>query len=127
MKTISTYAHGVCDYIVGIVLILAPNIFSFSRLGGAPVTVARLIGFLFIVQALFTNYELGLFRVLPMRMHLFDDYVLSALLAISPWLFGFYTQPNNVWLPHLIVGCVFFVITAMTRTSTRVVPTQTAR
>ena len=125
MKTISTYTHGILDYIAGIVLIFAPKIFEFSQLGGAPVTVARVIGFILIVQALFTNYELGLFKVLPMRVHLFNDYVASAFLAVSPWLFGFYRQPGNVWLPHLIVGCVLFVITAMTRTAPRTLRAQT--
>ncbi len=119
MKTISTYTHGILDYIVGIILILAPNIFGFEHLGGPPVAVARTIGVLIIVQALFTNYELGLFRIIPMRLHLFGDYVMSIILAASPWIWHFYNQPNNVWLPHLVVGCVVFVITTMTRTAPR--------
>ncbi|HWF18474.1 MAG TPA: hypothetical protein VG754_04375 [Verrucomicrobiae bacterium] len=119
MKTISTYTHGVLDYIAGIILILAPNLFSFADLNGPPVTVARVFGVIFVVQALFTNYELGIFRILPLRLHLFNDYVLSAILAASPWIFGFYVQPANIWLPHLVIGCVYFVITAMTRTTSR--------
>lgn len=114
MKTISTYTHGVFDYIAGIILIIAPNIFGFAHVGGAPVVVARVIGIIFIIQALFTNYELGLFKVLPMRAHLFGDYVLSIFLAISPWLFRFNTQPPNVWVPHLVVGVLVYLLTLMT-------------
>lgn len=121
MKTISTYTHGILDYIIGILLILAPNIFGFVTLNGPPMTVARAFGVIFIVQALFTNYDLGIFRVIPLRMHLFDDYILSAILAASPWIWGFYAQQGNVWLPHLIIGCVAFVLTSMTRTAPRMI------
>lgn len=119
MKNISTYAHGVIDYVVGFILLIAPNLFGFAHLGGPPVMVARLIGLVFILQALFTNFELGLFKLLPMRVHLFIDYVASIFLAISPWLFGFNTDPKNVWVPHLLVGIALFVITLMTQTVPR--------
>src|ERR1700756_2987 len=113
MKTISTYAHGVLDYLFGIILIIAPNIFHFAQ-SGPPAVVARVIGIIIIVQALITNYELGVFKVLPMRAHLFVDYVLSIFLAISPWLFHFNNQPSNVWLPHLVIGVLAYLVTLMT-------------
>jgi hypothetical protein len=119
MKTIPTYVHGILDYVVGIILLIAPNLFGFSRLGGAPVDVARTIGLIFIVMALFTNYELGLFKVLPMRTHLVIDYIASIFLVLSPWLLGFNHQSNNVWLPHVVVGVIYFVITLMTQTQPR--------
>lgn len=120
MRSISTYTHGILDYVVGILLIFAPNIFGFTHYG-VPMTVARVIGFIFIVQALFTQYELGLFRLLPMRIHLFNDYILSALLAASPWIFNFYMLQDHVWLPHLVIGCIYFVIVSMTRRTPRLI------
>src|SRR5579884_1173978 len=122
MKTISTYTHGLLDYIAGIILILAPNLFGFEDLNGPPVAVCRVFGIIFVVQALFTNYELGIFRIIPLRLHLFVDYLLSIILAASPWIFGFYVRSDNVWVPHLVIGCVYFVITSMTRTTSRVIP-----
>src|SRR3954451_23686972 len=125
MKTIPTYVHGILDYIVGIVLLIAPNLFGFSQLGGAPVLVARWMGIIILIQSLCTNYELGLFKVLPMRTHLMMDYVIFIFLAISPWLFRFNTQPGNVWLPHLIVGIAGFVLSLMTQTEPRRLPVRT--
>ncbi len=119
MKTIPTYAHGILDYAIGIFLIIVPNIFGFAHLGGPAVGVARTVGVLMLVQALFTNYELGLFKWLPMQLHLADDYVLSVFLAVSPWLFGFNQLSGNVWLPHLIVGIIVFCITWMTQREPR--------
>ncbi|MDB6110422.1 MAG: hypothetical protein JWR69_2172 [Pedosphaera sp.] len=126
MKTIPTNVHGILDYIIGIALLFAPNLFGFANLGGAPVAVARWVGIIVLIQALFTNYELGLFKVLPMRTHLMMDYILSIFLAISPWLFRFNTQPGNVWLPHVIVGIVAFLLALMTQTEPRRVPVRTA-
>jgi hypothetical protein len=127
MKTIPTYVHGILDYIVGIVLLIAPNLFGFANIGGAPVVIPRVLGILILLQSLFTNYELGLFKVLPMRLHLSMDYVLSIFLALSPWLFGFHTQPGNVWMPHLIVGVLVFFETLMTQTEPRRIPARMDR
>ncbi|MDB6067675.1 MAG: hypothetical protein JWR26_3883 [Pedosphaera sp.] len=116
MKAIPTYVHGILDYVLGIVLLLAPSLFGFSQLGGAPVDVARTVGLITIIMALFTNYELGLFKVLSMQAHLVVDYILGIFLAISPWLFSFNHQPNNVWMPHVTLGILLFVITLLTQT-----------
>lgn len=119
MKTIPTYVHGIFDYVIGIALLIAPNLFGFAHLGGAPVDVARAVGIIIIIQALLTNYELGLFKVLPMRLHLMADYILSVFLTISPWLFRFNHEPNNVWVPHVVVGIIAFVLTLMTQREPR--------
>jgi hypothetical protein len=125
MKTIPTYAHGILDYVAGIILLIAPNLFGFAHLG-APALVARWAGIILIVQSLFTNYELGLFKILPMRTHLTIDYILGIFLVISPWLFRFNHQPVNVWLPHVIVGILACLLAFMTQTEPRRLPVRTA-
>lgn len=119
MKMIPTFVHGILDYIVGLVLIVAPNLFGFADLGGPAVAIPRVIGILALVQSLLTNYELGVLKILPMRFHLGMDYLLMLVLAASPWLFGFYHQPNNVWLPHVVVGIAGFLLTLLTESVPR--------
>lgn len=116
MKIISSYAHGVLDYIVGIALLLAPNIFGFNEVGGAAVLVPRILGVIILLQAVMTRYELGLAKVIPFHLHLIMDYVIGLFLAASPWLFGFSNLPNNAWVPHVVVGIFIFLSTLMTRT-----------
>ncbi|MBA2664942.1 MAG: SPW repeat protein [Bradymonadaceae bacterium] len=100
MRFIPTRIHGILDYLVGAVLILAPFIFGFAT-GGAAQWTPILIGAAIIISALFTDFELGVVRKMPMQGHLGLDVVLGIVLAVSPWLFAFSAV---VWVPHLIVG-----------------------
>ena len=100
MRFIPTKAHGVLDYLVGLFLIVAPWVLGFAR-GGAETWVPVVLGVMALVYSLFTDYELGAMKVLPMRWHLTLDFMSGLLLAASPWLFGF---ADYVYLPHLILG-----------------------
>jgi hypothetical protein len=121
MKIIPTFVHGIADYIGGIALLAAPNIFGFADVGGAAVWIPRILGVIILLQSICTRYEVGLIKVLPMKMHLMNDYIASLFLAASPWLFGFADQPSNVWMPHVVVGVLVFLLTLMTQSEPRTV------
>lgn len=68
MRMIPRNIHGMLDYIVGAALITAPWLFGFADNGPATyVPVALGIGAL--LYSLLTNYELGLVKALPFRVH----------------------------------------------------------
>jgi hypothetical protein len=100
MKVISTKVHGVLDYLMGALLIASPWLFNFTR-GGAETWVPVALGAGAILYSLITDYELGLYRTISMRMHLNLDLMSGAFLALSPWIFGF---NEYVYLPHLVLG-----------------------
>ena len=116
MRIIPTIVHGIADYILGVVLLVLPNIFGFDELGGPSVWIPRILGIVDLVQSLATNYELGVVKILPMKLHLMNDYMVSVFFAISPWLFGFSHRSVNVWAPFLVLGVLVFVVSVMTRT-----------
>lgn len=120
MRFLPTHVHGMLDYGVGLLLILAPYILGFAD-GGAAQLVPQALGAGAILYAFFTDYELGLVRLIPMPAHLLLDAASGALLAISPWLFGFADQ---VWVPHLVLGLVEIGASLVTRTTpgTRAAP-----
>ena len=62
------------------------------------------LGMGLIAYSLFTNYELGVWKVAPMAVHNLIDIAAGGLLAASPWIFGFADGTANVWVPHLVVG-----------------------
>lgn len=91
MHIISSYLHGITDYALGLVLLLAPEIFGFDELSGAFAMIPRWCGCAIIAQALCTNYELGLIRNVSFAMHRFNDSVCGLALVISAWSLGSYT------------------------------------
>jgi uncharacterized membrane protein HdeD (DUF308 family) len=103
MRFIPTKFHAPLDYIVGAALIAAPWIFQFSEHKAATV-VPIVLGVGLIAYSLFTNYELGVWKVASMAVHNVIDVVAGTVLAASPWLFGFADESANVWTPHLVVG-----------------------
>ncbi len=115
-RPVSTFAHGIMDYVGGVALLLAPNIFGFADDGpDAAIWVPRVLGIIVLLQSVMTRYELGLAKILPMRMHLMNDYIASIFLALSPFIFGFNDRPANVWMPHVIVGLGVFIVSLLTQ------------
>jgi hypothetical protein len=108
---IPTRIHGVIDYVVGALLIVAPYLFGFAD-GSAAQWVPQLLGVAALVYSLLTDYELGAMRVIPMPAHLGLDIGSGILLAASPWLFGF---ADRIWWPHVVVGVMEIVIPLMTQ------------
>ncbi|MGH2718727.1 MAG: SPW repeat domain-containing protein [Actinomycetota bacterium] len=116
MRFLPTKIHGALDYIVGIALILAPNIFHFSSVGGPAVWIPRVLGVALILYSIFTNYEWGVVRKLPMTYHLVVDFLAAAFLTASPFLFGFTHHGLNAWLPHVVVGAAVIVVVLVSQT-----------
>ena len=107
---ISTRTHGVIDYVVGILLIVAPYVLGFDD-GSAAQWVPMILGASAIVYSLLTAYELSVARLIPMPVHLGLDMSSGVLLAASPWLFGF---ADRIWWPHVMVGLMEIVVPLMT-------------
>lgn len=116
IRFLPTTVHGVLDYVVGLALILAPNIFQFADVGGPAVFIPRLLGVLLIVYSLFTRYEWGVIKVISMPYHLIVDFLAALFLAVSPFLFGFSNKGANVWLPHVVVGIAVILVVIVSKT-----------
>jgi hypothetical protein len=111
MQVIPTRIHGMMDYFVGALLAVAPWLLGFDD-HSAVTWVPVVLGVSVILYSLFTDYELGLVRRIPMPTHLALDLGGGVLLALSPWLFGF---ADRVWPPHVIIGLVEIGTVLMSR------------
>ena len=112
VRFIPTRLHGALDYIIGLILIIAPFMFGFAD-GSAAQWVPIILGIGVIGYSLVTDYEFSVARLIPMPMHLALDAGGGLLLALSPWLFGF---ANFVMWPHLIIGVLEIGTALMTKT-----------
>lgn len=108
---ISTRTHAMIDYLVGILLILAPYLLGFDD-GGPAHLVPVVLGVATIIYSLLTNYELAIVRLIPMPVHLGLDAASGLLLLVSPWLFGF---AGLIWWPHVLVGLAEIGVVLMTK------------
>jgi hypothetical protein len=113
MRFIPTRVHGVLDYLTAGVLIAAPSMLGFRK-HGMQTWLPLALGVGTIGYSLLTDYELGLFKIIPMPMHLALDAANGALLGASPWLFGF---AEEVSAPHLGLGLFEIIVTASSQTT----------
>ena len=114
-RVIPTQAHAVLDYVTGGALVAAPRLLGLS--GTTAGKVLALAGGIATAQSLMTDYELGLVKVIPMRAHLTLDALSGAMVAASPWLFGFANSGGKrYWLPHVLVGANEIMAAALTKT-----------
>lgn len=118
MKIISTRTHGILDYLMGILLMASPWLFGFAR-AGAETWVPVVLGLSAVVYSLFTNYELGVSRVIPMKTHLTIDIISGVFLALSPWIFGF---NEFVFVPHMVLGIAEVGAAALTNPKPEHIP-----
>ena len=116
IRFLPTKVDGALDYVVGIALILAPNIFQFAEVGGAAVLIPRVLGVALIVYSLITRYEWGVIKLISMPYHLMIDFLAALFLALSPFLFGFSNKEPNAWLPHVVVGIAVLLVVVVSKT-----------
>ena len=126
MSAISSRVHGAWDYLIGTVLIIGPYFLHELKGGGdIETTVPVTIGVIIFVYSFFTNYELGLFRLLPMSVHLILDIIAGIVLAASPWLWHFYGFGGYADLTHVLIGLLIIVIAIISCWHSFTVPNNT--
>lgn len=106
---LSSRTHALLDYLVGLLLIVAPFLFGFAD-GTAAQMVPTILGAGTVVYSLITRYELSLAKIIPYRIHLGIDAAAGIVLLASPWLFGF---AERIWWPHVLVGVVELAVVAL--------------
>lgn len=112
MKILPTKIHGVLDYLVGLILITLPMMMDFGEYRSESWVLIG-AGSLALIYSIFTNYEAGLIKYIPMRIHLIIDFISGAFVTASPWLLGF---SDKVYMPHLILGIFEMVAALITST-----------
>lgn len=109
---IPPWLHGLLEYVVGIVCIVAPFLLAFQS--GAAKAVGIIAGLLIIVVAAITTGSTSIVNSLPISVHILFDYALAAVLVASPFLFAFSaeTAPTAFFIA---LGVVHLLVTIATR------------
>jgi hypothetical protein len=102
MGLITSKLHAVLDYLIALLFIATPFVMGFPA-EGKESWIMFGAGILIISYSLFTNYEGGIKKVIPMQAQLAFDGFIGLFVAFSPWVFGF---SDNMYLVHLITGLI---------------------
>jgi hypothetical protein len=103
-------AHGLLEYLEGILFIAAPVIWSFDQ--GTALSV--IVGVVFLVIAATTVGPTSLVKSLPLSAHIALDFVLAIFLVAAPFVAGFddETAPTVFFIA---MGVIHLLITIGTR------------
>lgn len=112
-KPISRPLHGVLDYAYAAAIGAAPEIFGFKNQPAAAI-LCRAMGALTTLTSLSTRYEMGVFRVLPFKMHLLGDVMTGIFALAAPFALGVSgnKKARNTFLGF---GVLALVVAALTQ------------
>ncbi len=107
LKILSPRIHGVLDYAVVAVFLLAPTLLG---LQGTAAKLAYVVAGIHLGLTLLTAFPMGAIKLIPFKVHGVIEVAALLGLAAAPWLFGFSENatPRNFYLvaAALIAGVV---------------------
>ena len=111
-NSVPLFVHGLAEYGIGALLILAPFLFNFDSDTATGLSI--LLGAAIVVLAFVTEAPTGVARTLPLASHVVLDYVGSLFMIVSPFVFGF-TDVAAATACFILVGVVYLLLTFATR------------
>ncbi len=110
MKIISSKAHGILDYATALFLLASPTIF---KMEGDLCLFTYVLGGVHLVLTAITNFEVGLLKLIPFRIHGLIEVVVS--LALAGVAFCFYNNNNEFgfyfYMALAVVIMIVFILT----------------
>jgi hypothetical protein len=100
--------HGLVDYLAALELLVMPFVLNLGASAPLAKWLAIATGLAVIVVSLFTDYKLGLVRIIPFRIHLGIDTAVATAFVVVPFLFGF--SGLDAWFYWLNAAAVFVVV-----------------
>jgi hypothetical protein len=113
---ISLRTHSIFDYIIGAVLVVCPSVFGFSDLYPAR-NIFLVLGFGLVIYSLLTDYQLSIFKLIPLPVHMTLDVLAGIALILAPSVFNYRFQlTGGQYALHWIMGLGAMTLVAVTRT-----------
>ncbi|MES2964527.1 MAG: hypothetical protein V4760_11595 [Bdellovibrionota bacterium] len=125
---ISLKAHNIIDYVLGVLLMVAPWVYGFAEIPAAR-TLFLFAGVALVAYSLFTNYYYSLAKVIPLGVHMTLDATIGVVTILAPALFGYRELlTEGQYALHVIagVGAVGLVALTKPRTETAKTPAERA-
>lgn len=105
--------HGALDYQTGALFQAMPKLLGLQ--GEQAGTIFHAFGAAHAGYSLFTDYELGVVKAIPFRVHMALDGLWTVGLAAAPFVTGSYKKGRRHWLPHVLFALYETAALAMTQ------------
>ncbi|MDU8944047.1 hypothetical protein [Ovoidimarina sediminis] len=89
MRFVTKTIHAWLDYPVALALLVLPFLLGLGSSHPLALAISPVVGVAAVVLTVFTDHQMGLFRVLPYRLHLAVDLAVGLLFLILPVALGF--------------------------------------
>jgi len=77
--------HGVIDYAVVLFLLVSPTLFGLSEITS---TFTYALGLIHLILTMTTKFELGVFKIIPFRIHGIIELIVSLALIAAAFFLG---------------------------------------
>lgn len=111
LKVLPAWLHAIADYAVGALLVIVALTVDMSTVATAAGVV---VGATVLLVSMATKYPLGMFKVLPFRIHSFGDYAAAALLFVAPFALEFNDTDSVVTALYLGAGSAVLAVSLIT-------------
>lgn len=105
MKIISSKSHGILDYIFSAFILASPLLF---KMEGTLCTITYLLGAVHLCLTVLTDFEVGLIKVIPFRIHGLIEIIVSLGLAVLA--FWFYNNANTFGFYYYMALAITIVV-----------------
>jgi hypothetical protein len=109
---VPAFVHGLVEYAVGILLIIAPFLLDFDA--DAATAAAIVNGVLVLIIAASTAMSTGLIKSIPVQAHVMLDYILAVALIAAPFVLGF-SDDATAMAFFIALGVLHLLLTIATR------------
>lgn len=89
MRFVTKTIHAWLDYPVALALITLPFLLGLGASHPLALVIAPVVGVAAFLLTVFTDHHLGIFRVLPYKLHLAVDLAVGLLFLVLPLVLGF--------------------------------------
>lgn len=89
MRFVTKQVHAYLDYPVAIALIIAPFALGLGTTSALAFYLSLVVGIAAFVLTLLTDHHLGVYRVIPYKIHLLVDALVGAVFVLAPFILSF--------------------------------------
>lgn len=110
MRILSSKVHGILDYLLIVFLFLSPTLF---KMEGMLSTITYSLAAIHLALTALTDFELGLIKLIPFRIHGLLEIVVTIVLGILAFWFynNGYESGFYFYLVLAIVIMIVFILT----------------